>query len=389
MLTADSWLEQYYGTEFFSGNFSHLKSLISRLDLRNPPGTIVTIGGTNGKGQTCRVLSRLLMENHKTTALWTSPHLSTVCERFQLNGNNISSEKLLSLFIELQEALTGYSIKVSYFEFLFLAFLKMVKSENLDVIILEVGLGGRLDAVNTMDANIFGLTSISRDHQELLGSRLSSILYEKLGILRDNQIFYSALELDYLRRLTADYLKNFRAEWIDLFCAGELNRCDSFDIRNSVLAHSIASQILATNLEFSTSDYSKRSSLELRGVLYDLFPTHNIDGMRKLVQFLNDRHNKVYDLVLVSFSKRPLRDLETMMKTLLLKFDRSQILLTTFNHMKGIGGDELEKIAGKYKVNVTTQKMLLHKLQDTPVKNILVTGSNYFLGDFLSRASSR
>jgi dihydrofolate synthase/folylpolyglutamate synthase len=146
---------------------------------------VITVAGTNGKGSTCAMLEAILLQAGYRTGVYTSPHLVRFEERLRLRGEMVQGAELLPSFARVEQArLQGEPVSLSYFEFTTLAILDCMAHAALDVAILEVGLGGRLDAVNLIDADCAIITSIDLDHMELLGPDRESIGREKAGIMR-------------------------------------------------------------------------------------------------------------------------------------------------------------------------------------------------------------
>ncbi|NRA42101.1 MAG: bifunctional folylpolyglutamate synthase/dihydrofolate synthase [Pseudomonadales bacterium] len=156
------------------------------LSLKTKPNCqIVTVAGTNGKGSFVSAAAHLLSQRGFAVASYTSPHMHSFNERIQINQSPLSDQSLAAAFEAVEEVRSSLAISLSYFEFTTLAALYCFKQTELDVILLEVGLGGRLDAVNIIDADIAVITSIGLDHQDFLGDNLETIALEKCGILRD------------------------------------------------------------------------------------------------------------------------------------------------------------------------------------------------------------
>lgn len=147
---------------------------------------VITVAGTNGKGSTCAMLEAILQQAGYRTGVYSSPHLVHFEERCRLRGEIVAAADLLPHFEAVEEARArgGAEVGLTYFEFTTLVILRLMASSGLDVAILEVGLGGRLDAVNIVDADCAVITSIDLDHTELLGPDRESIGFEKAGILR-------------------------------------------------------------------------------------------------------------------------------------------------------------------------------------------------------------
>jgi dihydrofolate synthase / folylpolyglutamate synthase len=145
-------------------------------------GTIITVGGTNGKGSTCAMLEAILLAAGYKVGLYTSPHLLAYNERVRVNGSPADDARLCEAFARVEAARDDVSL--TYFEFGTLAAWVIFAELPLDVLILEVGLGGRLDAVNAFDADCAVITSVATDHTDYLGETREAIGAEKAGIFR-------------------------------------------------------------------------------------------------------------------------------------------------------------------------------------------------------------
>ena len=143
---------------------------------------VVSIGGTNGKGSTCAVLEAVLRCAGYRTGLYTSPHLLRYNERVRVAGGEAEDDALCEAFAAVERA--RGTVPLTYFEFGTLAAIFLFSAENLEAVILEVGLGGMLDAVNAVDADCAVLTSVGIDHVEYLGGSREAIGGEKAGIFR-------------------------------------------------------------------------------------------------------------------------------------------------------------------------------------------------------------
>ena len=148
-------------------------------------GPIISVGGTNGKGSVCAMLEAVLQAAGYRTGLYTSPHLLTYNERVRVDGKPVGDERLAQAFERVEAARSDTSL--TYFEFGTLVAWEIFASAGLDVLILEVGLGGRLDAVNIFDADCAIVTSIGIDHVEFLGPTRETIGFEKAGIFREGR----------------------------------------------------------------------------------------------------------------------------------------------------------------------------------------------------------
>ena len=145
---------------------------------------IILVGGTNGKGSVCAILASILQAGGIRAGCYTSPHLLRFNERIQINGDAVADNILLSAFEEVEKARIQSAVSLSYFEFITLAAALIFNQTKVEVAIFEVGLGGRLDAVNIFEPLVSIITNVGFDHQEYLGDSLAQIAIEKAGIAR-------------------------------------------------------------------------------------------------------------------------------------------------------------------------------------------------------------
>ena len=183
--TLDGWLAhcERLHPKTIELTLDRIATVKARLDLHFPESTaVVVVGGTNGKGSTCAMLESIALAAGYRVGLFSKPHLVRFEERCRIGGEQVKAEALLPHFEAVEQA--RGEISLTYFEFTFLAIARLLASSSLDAAILEVGLGGRFDAVNVFDADCAVLTSIDIDHAEFLGPDRETIGREKAGILR-------------------------------------------------------------------------------------------------------------------------------------------------------------------------------------------------------------
>ncbi|MBQ3544962.1 MAG: bifunctional folylpolyglutamate synthase/dihydrofolate synthase [Lachnospiraceae bacterium] len=169
----------------------HTKAFLEGLKINQNKMKIIHVAGTNGKGSVCAMISNVLSKAEKKTGLFTSPHLVKVNERVKINNEMISDEAFTEAFNIVKNKVTEMESKgyphPSYFEFLFLLAMNIFDKENVDYVVLETGLGGRLDATNSiLNPLITVITSIGLDHMEYLGDTVEDIAGEKAGIIKEN-----------------------------------------------------------------------------------------------------------------------------------------------------------------------------------------------------------
>jgi dihydrofolate synthase/folylpolyglutamate synthase len=187
--TLDGWLDyqQRLHPRSIELGLARVCEVWQRLGAAGPAPVVITVGGTNGKGSTVAFLEAMLTAMGKRAGCYTSPHLQRYNERVRLLGREASDAELIDAFERIEAARLMPSrdaIALTYFEFGTLAALWIFAQNKLDVAVLEVGLGGRLDAVNIVDADAAIVTTVDLDHQDWLGNDRNSIGYEKAGIFR-------------------------------------------------------------------------------------------------------------------------------------------------------------------------------------------------------------
>jgi dihydrofolate synthase/folylpolyglutamate synthase len=175
------WLFHFKGNQIYLG-LERCTEVARRLELLTPSYSVITVGGTNGKGSSVALLESILSAGQYRVACYTSPYLIRYNERIRIAGQDVSDDELCQAFDVVYEA--SQDVPLTYFEFGTVAALQIFRQHTLDIAILEVGMGGRLDAVNMIDSDIALVTGIGIDHTKYLGKDRESIGFEKAGIFR-------------------------------------------------------------------------------------------------------------------------------------------------------------------------------------------------------------
>jgi dihydrofolate synthase/folylpolyglutamate synthase len=162
----------------------NIRRLIAELDADLSRARVIHVAGTNGKGSVCAIIDSICRAQKYRTGLFTSPHLITFRERIRVNGEMISKNAVASGLTGIRNLTADWDPQPTFFEITTGLALKYFADERLDVVILETGLGGRLDATNAVQSNVSVITSIALDHQEWLGHSLEKIAAEKAGIIK-------------------------------------------------------------------------------------------------------------------------------------------------------------------------------------------------------------
>jgi dihydrofolate synthase/folylpolyglutamate synthase len=394
------FIQSSYGMEVFTPGLERTRLLFKPFlqIVQNKNIKVTIIAGTNGKGQTAHTLAYLLEGAQLGTALWTSPHILSLRERFQLNGKNLSYEELEDEVLETHQFLQDLFLeyKISFYEFLFLVFLRRVfgAKNKLPIkhLILEVGLGGRLDAVNHFDADCACITSISRDHQSILGTRYDDILSEKIAVSRKSKPLFTQLRLEYLNQSVEEYCRSHGVEWRP--CVKSTPKSINYFEENQRMAYELFSFLEPLKKAWSNDLIplfkGRREVMTFKKNDIIFIGAHNIDGIRRMIEFFkaedNFAHSSLPSKVILSFSKRPSNELEVMFKTLVDFFGgESSLLLTSFVHPKAAELGDIVELVDKFnKMNkglfdfVTDWK---NEINSSENQKILVCGSYYFIGE--------
>ena len=187
MKTLNDWLahlETAHSSGLIDMGLARTGEVKQRMRL-NPECPVVVVAGTNGKGSVCAFLTQIYKQAGFKVGTLTSPHLLRFNERIAINGESVDDETIVASFARIEEARA--EISLTYFEFNTLAAVDIFMREKVDVMILEVGLGGRLDAVNVFDADCAVVTSIDLDHQSFLGDTIEQVGFEKAGVFRSGK----------------------------------------------------------------------------------------------------------------------------------------------------------------------------------------------------------
>lgn len=184
MRTLDEWLsfQESLHPQTIDMELGRVASVARSLGLERPGWPVITVGGTNGKGSTAAHIDLLLRTAGARSGLFTSPHFVRYSERIQVDGEEVSESELIHAFEHIEAARGATTL--TFFEYNTLTALLIFRQRAVDVAVLEVGLGGRLDATNLVDAQVAVLCSVGIDHRDWLGETVEQIGAEKAGIFR-------------------------------------------------------------------------------------------------------------------------------------------------------------------------------------------------------------
>ena len=179
------WLENTRPEHEMDLGLDRISKAAEKLDLTRPAPFVFTVGGTNGKGSTVALLEAMLLNAGYKVGVYTSPHILRFNERVRVNGEEVSDQMLSDSFCKVNEGRGGDWL--TYFEFAVLVAVDCFQKADVDIAIMEVGLGGRLDGTNAIEPDVSIITTVGLDHQEWLGFTVEAIAREKAGIMRSGK----------------------------------------------------------------------------------------------------------------------------------------------------------------------------------------------------------
>ena len=355
-----------------------MKYLMNLFDNPEKKFKSIHVTGTNGKGSTVAMLKSILRDKGLNVATFTSPYITVFNERIGFNNSNISDEDLIkyaNIILDKYDIIEkdGYELP-TFFEFItLLAFIYFANIENLDVALIEVGMGGRLDCTNVITPIISVLTNVALDHMQVLGDTLDKILIEKMGIAKENRKIVLGIKDESLRNVANNYAKKVNSSTkysniSDLKIIKSDTISSLFDYKNYqnvelglIGYHQIENAILVIEVFEEIKDYFDLSNDNLlnglknvkwQGRLETLSKNpyiivdggHNIDGLTRVCQFVKDLNYK-FKRAVVSISHD--KELLQMIKLLDETFD--EIVFTKYTYARSANVDEIFEISNNCK----------------------------------------
>lgn len=378
-------------------DLSIMKEAFEMLNINLDEIKKIHLAGTNGKGSTGAFLSEILVSNNYKVGWFTSPYLVKFNERVKINNLDINDNDLLkyiNYFYDFNEALyLKNNVKLSFFEILTLLSFKYFKDNNVDVMLIEVGIGGRLDATNIIDYDVSIITSIGFDHMQQLGDTLESIAYEKVAILKKHGYLITNVN-ESLKKLMINYSKDLNAtiKFIDNDAIKVINNYEfkylnqdyiinllgDYQRSNAVLAIEAAKYLF--NLSYDAIKIGL-SRANWPGRLEEMFDNVYIDGahnepaiealVRNIKVLFKDKK------ITILFSALKGKDVSKMLN--LFNDVSKKIILTSFDDLRFESLKEYETNNIKYLENGFLQLQKLINKQE-PNEIIIATGSLHFIG---------
>jgi dihydrofolate synthase/folylpolyglutamate synthase len=375
---------QNNGAVAYNPGLNNIDKFINELNLSNNQLKFIHVGGTNGKGSTCSYISSILQESNYKVGIFTSPHYYDYRERIKINNHKIEKSYITS-FIKDNKTIIE-EIGLSFFELSFGLSLSYFKQNKVDYAIIEVGLGGRLDATNIINPLVSVVTNISYDHTEILGDTLEKIAVEKAGIIKEksqlivgernkltDEIFINkckekSTEITFVPDIAEDVIyseidylnKNIKTS-IETCKALNLNRLNSKIITKGI-----------ENVDLNSGLFGRWSIMGVNPmIIFD--SAHNESGFLSIAdQISKISYNKIY--VLLSFVKgKKIKDLIRHLP------EGSNIYFTSLKIERSM---DLEEINLNFSESIKfdeNPKRIFNNIKNESSKDdlILVTGSNY------------
>ena len=375
---------QSQGLKAYKPGIDNIRFFVEQLNLNLLEIKFIHVGGTNGKGSTCAYLSSIIQESGYKVGLFTSPHFFDFRERIKVNNKKIEKDFIINFIQENIELIE--ELNLSFFELSFGMSLYYFFEQKVDYSVIEVGLGGRLDATNIINPLLSVITNISYDHTEILGNTLEKIAYEKAGIIKKNtkiiigerdkktqNIFIQKAEENFSDIIFAsDYKTDFENSEIEyqnknIRTAVQVSK--NLNDQN-INATSIKRGIM--NLDSNTDFYGRWTIINYNPkVIFD--SAHNESGFSYLSQQLKKLN---YDRLFIILSFVKGKDVKKLI-TLLPK--KSLIYFTSSNTERSMNYEEIIQCV-KENINFDKNPMKVYKevLKQSSSKDlIIITGSNY------------
>ena len=356
----DAILEELYSLQRLGikVGLEHTVQLLDEIGNPHNKLKLVHVAGTNGKGSTCSILTKILIDHGFKVGLYTSPHLKKFNERIQINNCQISDEYIATFFNENKDKIN--KIAATFFETTTSMAFYYFADQAVDFAVIETGLGGRLDSTNVIIPKVCGITSISLDHTEILGDTIEKIAIEKAGIIKQD-VPILTIEQDpsvqEVLRKEADK-KNSN---LDVITNSEINIIKSnkdgtffnysdmefelpligdYQVKNCVLAIKIAKKLLGSSFNSSKAKKSVKSikwpgrleQIKNKNMYYDV--AHNVEGIRAMIKTISKFHpdKKIIGLFCLKSdknSKAICNVIKNIFETIILCHDKNGYLLKT------------------------------------------------------------
>lgn len=353
-----------------------IKSVLEKLNNPQDDLKYIHVAGTNGKGSTCAMLASILQEAGYKVGLYTSPHIFEYTERIKINGQEISQEDFAKLFEEVQ----SLGIHLTEFEILTVMMFLYFKRNNVEIVVLETGMGGRFDATNVIKENICSIiTQIDLDHTDRLGKTREEIAFEKAGIIKSNCPLVTSMGYEEIRD-KADEL-NSMLVFVSPFVPQDF--VEALALKGSHQIENLALVLTAINYCFKNIDENtiKHGLMKVKNPFrFEYYPeknlivdaSHNPNGIKALKENLDFYYPNSSRRFIFGCLKN--KDYKTMMNILFQEGD--EVFLNGFNYPNACSYEDLKSVCPVDSKEYKGQELTTDKLN-------IICGSFYMIGEIL------
>ena len=398
----EQWMNSRIGLNFRSGldRMEQAVSLLGRPDKAYP---ILHVTGTNGKGSTIAFMRQLLMAHGKKVGTFTSPHMISIHDRICIGDQPISDEDFTRIGQEVQQmeqTLLQTQDQLSYFEIICLMALLYFKEQAVDVVLLEVGIGGLLDTTNVVTGEIAVVTSVGLDHQETLGGTLAAIAQQKAGIFKQGKqavvgplsdeavavchekaeqldVDLHAFHKDFGLEQNRFWNESVELDLPSLGLKGDYQRENAAVALEAFLLYMKGAhqEVDKERIKQALQETRWPGRLELFGDKVYLDGAHNPHAMLRLIEFANSLAGK---RVKVLFGALKRKDYSGMLQTLQAGLPEAELILTTFHYGEVVAQGDRQDLP-----YVADYKAYIKEFMDQsrPDEVLFVTGSLYFIAE--------
>ena len=382
---------QSQGSKAYKPGLDNIRSFVDHLNINIQDIKLIHIGGTNGKGSTCAYLSSIIQESGYRVGTFTSPHFFDYRERIKVNNNKIEKDFISQFIINNRDIIE--KLELTFFELSFGMSLSYYIEKNVDYAIIEVGLGGRLDATNIINPILSVITNISYDHTEVLGDTLEKIAFEKAGIIKQNtkviigerdkdteNVFIDIANKNFSEIIFAsDYnskFENSEIEYLNKNIKTVVQVCRNLN-DEKINDNSIEKGIL--HVDINTDFYGRWTVLnDYPKIIFD--SAHNESGFNHLSKQLSSlKYDKLF--FILSFVKG-----KNIKKLISYLPDKSLIYFTSSNMSRSMSHNEIEESLGE-NINFDKDPNRVYSnilSQASSDDLIIITGSNYIAKEIFS-----
>lgn len=388
---------QIDGQKAYKPGLGNITRLCAFFD--NPQDKIkcIHIGGTNGKGSTSNMLSSVLQESGYKTGLYNSPHLIDFTERIKVNGKNCDKEFVYNFILKLKKL--PEDILPSFFEFTTIMAFEYFAQQKVDIAIIEVGLGGRLDSTNIIKPLVAAITNVQLDHQNILGDTIEEIAFEKAGIIKSNTPIIFGDDNETVKNIIKDKAAKENAPFIDATILKTELKSDlkgNYQNKNIKVVLSLVEELRKLNYHISDKNIEKgllnvHQNTGFIGRWFEFSQNplticdtgHNQAGLESVFEQLNsiEKHKHV---VLGFVNDKKIDDVMGLLP------ENSKFYFAKPSINRGRHPQDYEDllIDAKifYKIFDSVQEAYLSAKQECTNKEmIFIGGSNFVVGDFLEK----